>query len=264
MNLWILKLGGSIITDKQSGKPIIEEERIKKLCSEIAAALQQNQDLRLVVLHGAGSLGHPQVKKYDLVNKPLTKERLLGMGETMANMRLLTDKISEELRSKGVPALPLQTSSLLHVQGVEPICTGIKTIKTILKSGGVPVLGGDTVVTEDGRVVIASADMLAMLLGRQCDASRILFGSNVDGVYASFPPADGEQPIKELTRQQAEDLSNTNQQNTSTIDVTGEMQGKLKALLEMNDTQITIFNGKNQENLRAVLAGEAIGTVINL
>ncbi len=264
MNLWILKLGGSIITDKQSGEPIIEEERIEKLCGEIAATLQQNQDLRLIILHGAGSLGHPQVKKYDLADKPLTKERLLGMGETMANMRLLTDKISKELRSKGVSALPFQTSSLLHVQGKEPICTGINNLKIVLEAGGVPVLGGDTVVTEDGRVVIASADMLAVLLSKEFKANRLLFASNVDGVYASFPPAEDEQPIKELSRQQVEDLANIDQQKTDTIDVTGEMQGKLKALLKIEATQVTIFNGTDPENLKAVLAGEGVGTVINV
>ena len=60
-NLTILKIGGSIITDKNADDGAANYDEIKRIADEIS-----KHHGRLVVVHGAGSFGHPQAKKYAL------------------------------------------------------------------------------------------------------------------------------------------------------------------------------------------------------
>jgi isopentenyl phosphate kinase len=57
----ILKLGGSVITDK-GGDCTVNRERLDALASAIADAKTGG----IVIVHGAGSCGHPEAKRYHL------------------------------------------------------------------------------------------------------------------------------------------------------------------------------------------------------
>ena len=59
MNL--VKWGGSLITDKAAAKPTPQRERIAALAAAIAAS-----DAPAVLVHGAGSFGHPLAKRFGL------------------------------------------------------------------------------------------------------------------------------------------------------------------------------------------------------
>ena len=63
----ILKLGGSILSDKNIPYSI-KWDNLERIAMEIKNALDyyksQNKDIRLIVVHGGGSFGHPVAKKY--------------------------------------------------------------------------------------------------------------------------------------------------------------------------------------------------------
>lgn len=236
---------------------------IRQLCKEIATAVQKYPAHRYIILHGAGSLGHPLAHKYKLNNHPLTTTRLVGMGEVIMNMRHLTETIVKELLSYGLPALPLQTSSL-SFRGKDNLqIIGEPILQTLLKADGIPVLGGDVIVTADTRSTIVSADDLAVSFATIFNAQRILFATDVDGVYECFPPTENTEVIPKISRQKLTRLASSTT-TTNKIDVTGAMIGKLQRLLHLHNINITIFNGTNPNNLRRALAGESIGTTIKL
>ena len=56
-DLYFLKLGGSLITDK-SASETIRIEVIKRIAGEIREALDLHSDLLLLLGHGSGSFGH--------------------------------------------------------------------------------------------------------------------------------------------------------------------------------------------------------------
>ena len=61
--LVFLKLGGSLITDKMKPyTPLLEV--IDDLARQIAASLQTDRNLRIVIGHGAGSFGHVAASEY--------------------------------------------------------------------------------------------------------------------------------------------------------------------------------------------------------
>ena len=55
----VLKLGGSVITDK-NGELAARTEVINRLAEEIALARKES----LIIIHGGGSFGHPTANKH--------------------------------------------------------------------------------------------------------------------------------------------------------------------------------------------------------
>ena len=69
----ILKLGGSIITKKNSSDSEIDEMNLKRISREIKKFIDDS-DKQLVIVHGAGSFGHPPAKQYGMMKNILKKE----------------------------------------------------------------------------------------------------------------------------------------------------------------------------------------------
>ena len=65
--MYILKLGGSVITDKT------KECSFKKQVMDNLAKNIKKADKQIILIHGAGSFGHIQAKKYRL-NEGYTSE----------------------------------------------------------------------------------------------------------------------------------------------------------------------------------------------
>lgn len=90
----IVKLGGSVITDKscvQNG--MIRSDALR----QVAAELKKYPDMPLIIVHGAGSCGHPQAKQYHL-DVGVTRENRIGIFETHHAVKTLNEKVVEVLR----------------------------------------------------------------------------------------------------------------------------------------------------------------------
>ncbi len=61
--LAFIKLGGSLITEKESGEPILRQNVLERVLREIRDALQEDPELRIILAHGNGSFGHPAALK---------------------------------------------------------------------------------------------------------------------------------------------------------------------------------------------------------
>ena len=79
--LILLKLGGSVITDKT--QPFTARlDVIERLAAEIKAALdERGDDLQLIVGHGAGSFGHEVAAKYQTHKGAVSADSWLGFAE---------------------------------------------------------------------------------------------------------------------------------------------------------------------------------------
>ena len=66
----ILKLGGSVITCKGAVKPTLNQENLARISQEIA----HSRVKELLIIHGAGSYGHPQAHHYQM-GAPLEDEK---------------------------------------------------------------------------------------------------------------------------------------------------------------------------------------------
>ena len=65
--IYVLKIGGSVLTEKGAEKSARASE-IERISEEIAAVMRKWREASmrrmLILVHGAGSFGHPQAMKF--------------------------------------------------------------------------------------------------------------------------------------------------------------------------------------------------------
>jgi len=219
----ILKLGGSVITDK-SADCIINDDQLASVASAIAGARTR----RIVVIHGAGSCGHPEARRYHL-DTGVSAGSTEGIFVTHRVVSGLNDAVVDALRKKGVAAI-----------GVHPLHTGVaengrlvgfecRQLEAMLSLGMVPVIHGDVVMDLSRGACIISGDQLARYLAVALKINRVGLATDVPGVL------DGGRVVPEITRSAVPDLHIGNSTHT---DVTGGMRGKLEEMLELADAGI--------------------------
>ncbi|MEK7519328.1 MAG: isopentenyl phosphate kinase [Patescibacteria group bacterium] len=263
----ILKLGGSIITYKNKGRPGIKTAFVRKVAKELSQVLKNKSKIRLILLYGAGSFAHPLVYKYRLKNQPLKNSSFIHIGEVINSMRELGTQLARIFAKEGLPIIPLQTSSLIQKSGEKSFFKNFSALETTLLYQGIPLLGGDIAVGGSNKVNIISADEIAVLLSKHFKNSRIFFATDINGVYKNFPPLKKEKPLKFLNRATLKLLAGRERKKLAVqkYDVTGSMIGKLKNLLSLQNREVFIFNGQKPLLIKKALEGEKMeGTTVLL
>lgn len=217
----ILKIGGSVITQKESFETLNESAM-----EEISSAIAENYR-DLILVHGAGSFGHPHVKKYGLKD-PISIAKIHD-----ACMRL-NEEFCRRLIKFNVPAV-----------GLDPMTSDFLKVAELLKKGFLPVLHGDVNL----KFGITSGDDLVVEFAEKFGAERIGFATNVDGVIV-----DGK-VVKKFTREMKADVIGES-------DATGRMMGKIEKIFAMKEKcRVFIFRGSG-ENVKKFLRGEEVGTEV--
>lgn len=254
MGTLILKIGGSVITQKQTGKPKLNEKAILQIAKELKTFTKSFPNIKIILLHGAGSFGHPLVYKYKLLSKPLEKKQLLGFSETICATRKLANLLAEIFLLEKLPVAPIQASVFDF--------SNFNRIEQLLKKGFIPMLGGDMSLDKKNQAFVVSADKLMVLFAKKFSAKKLFFGTDVDGVYEKFPAPKNEKPVSFLDKKSLKDLLKKMNSKNNSYDVTGAMQGKLKEILQLSKKEIFIFNCSKPGNLIKVLSGKKEGTRI--
>ena len=219
----ILKLGGSVITDK-SADCAINREQLAAIALSIARARTDG----IVVIHGAGSCGHPEAKRYKLDVGAAAGETE-GIYVTHRAVSRLNEEVVATLREQGVAAIgvhPLHTAIADRGRLVSFEC---RHLATMLDLGMVPVIHGDVVMDLSRGACIVSGDQLVRYLAVGLAISRVGLATDVPGVL------DGERVVPEITRDMMPTLRIGNSMHT---DVTGGMRGKINELIELADAGI--------------------------
>ncbi|MDD5473491.1 MAG: isopentenyl phosphate kinase [Candidatus Methanoperedens sp.] len=254
MNPVILKIGGSVITEKNSDIP----ERAKmgdidRLSHEIAE-FKSGSDSSIILVHGAGSFGHPQAMKYKL-NLEFNAR---GAYLTHVSVKKLNSIVLESLNNAGVTSLPVHPLNSCLLDNGKLVHFQLEQIKVMLERGIMPVLHGDVVMDRSKGAAVLSGDRIIPRLALELKASKIGAGSNVDGVLD-----ENGNVIRKITPSSFADMKKHIKGSTST-DVTGGMLGKVSELLELANAGISsrIFNASRKGMVSKFLYGENVGTLI--
>jgi isopentenyl phosphate kinase len=252
MNLIILKIGGSVITEKGSISRAREAE-IERISHEIAA-FRKDSDSQIILVHGAGSFGHPQAMKYRL-NEGFDAQ---GAYLTHASVNVLNSKVVESLNNAGAHALPVHPMSACLLENGKLIDFQLGQIKVMLEKYIIPVLHGDVVMDRIKGVSVLSGDRIIPYLALSLNASMIGAGSDVDGVLD-----EKEVVIRKITPFGFRDMKK-NIKGSGSTDVTGGMLGKVSELLELaaKGVDSRIFNASKKGMVSRFLYGEDVGTLI--
>ena len=241
----LIKIGGSVITEKAIDGSIRYDE-----IDHLAKTLVQIKE-PLILVHGAGSLGHPEAKRYH-INEGLSENNADGVFITHEAVSRLNTAVVSALRNAGMNAVSFPPfSAALSANGRLKFC-GEEQIRCLLSEGITPVLFGDVVCDVEKGVAIVSGDQIVPYLAKALNASKIGFITLTGGVVS------GGKIVREITRNS---VSSIIFESMDVADVTGGMKGKLEELLLLADAGIesSIFSPSELENF---LNGDKCGTQV--
>ena len=250
----VLKLGGSVVTDKNRAMAP-NTEAIHRLAEEVLAAGPRP----LVIVHGGGSYGHPLAKEYDIASGYTSSRQLLGFSRTHQAMVRLNALVVDSLLDAGVPAASVAPSSFIVTEDRRIADLNATVVKRYTDSGFVPVLYGDAVLDSERKFTILSGDQLAVRLALDLEAGRLLFGVDVDGVFTANPKLVPEaRLIEELSLANARGMVKIGE--SLGTDVTGGMLGKVTEAAAAVEAgiEVRIVNALKPGVVRGVLTGEKV------
>ncbi len=256
----VLKLGGSVITykDKVSTPNLNSIERL-------AGEISQSNVKSLILVHGGGSFGHPIAKKYRIHEGYTDPSQIPGFYKTQKAMIELNTLVMESLIKHNVNVAVVQPSSCLITKEDRIQNIGLKPLQKMIKLGIIPVLYGDAVLDSIKGFSILSGDQLVTFLARKFNASRIIIGADVNGLYTKDPQINSSANlIKRITLNELKS-NKYGIKGSKEIDVTGGMKGKITELIPavQCNIQTMIVNAKKSLRLYKALKGEeVIGTIL--
>ncbi len=233
----IIKLGGSVITDKLADG-VIRNREIAELAGQIAGCNEP-----LIVVHGAGSLGHPQAKAFG-ISAGVTPANARGVYETHTAVARLNTAVVSALRDAGVEAVSFPPLSCALSENRRLVFCGEDQIRCLLAAGITPVLHGDVVTDTRLGGCIVSGDQIVPYLARALAADAVGIVTATGGVL------DGGRVVPEITRERASALDLG---GSAAPDVTGGMRGKINELLMLADAGVPSY----------IFAPEYLGDFLN-
>jgi isopentenyl phosphate kinase len=222
-DLVMLKLGGSVITEKGSDCAVNRDQ-----LATVAKAIAGARTGGILVIHGAGSCGHPEAKRYHL-DMGAVAGNTEGIYVTHRAVSRLNDEVVLALRDEGVAAVGVHPLHMAVADRGRLLALECRHLEQMLALGMVPVIHGDVVMDLSSGACIVSGDQLARYLAIALHIDRVGLATDVPGVL------NEGRVVPRITRKTAQSVQIGNSKHT---DVTGGMRGKINELLELADAGI--------------------------
>ncbi|MBR4685444.1 MAG: isopentenyl phosphate kinase family protein [Candidatus Methanomethylophilaceae archaeon] len=247
----LIKLGGSVITDKAQYRSFKQEQTVR-LCKEIASA-----GVGVMIVHGAGSFGHMIAKKYSLQYGLKDFGQIPAVAQVQHDVRELSAMVTQELIKVGLPAVSVPPGSCFVMDKGRLIVNDPEALKALAHIGIMPVLFGDVVADRSYGFAICSGDQAMEVIADIFKPSKIVFVSDVDGLYTADPKKD---PNAKLIEYADGSMLDKLDSELSVADVTGGIKGKVEEMIRMcgDDGECILVNGTVPGRLEALLKGEEV------
>lgn len=263
-NLVALKLGGSIITQKD--KPFEPDmQTIYMIAKDLSKFYDEDSgQTKLLIVHGGGGFSHSIASVYR-VQKGISEEDKIGFPLTILAGRKLNDRLIEAMLDYGLPVFPLQPSSCFVSKRTEISKAFLDVIFLALRYRWIPVTYGDVLMDEKQGVSVLSGESLLLYLCRTLNPSKVIVCTDVDGIHSADPKEKSDaELIKEINSSNF-DLILRLVKGSKYTDVTGGMAHKLMILYEISrlGAECKIVNGTQKGNIVKAIRGENVkGTLI--
>jgi uridylate kinase len=226
----LLKLSGEALQGSGYG---IDNEVLTGIADEIGEVTELGVQVGVVI--GAGNIFRGVSAAAEGMNR--TNADAMGMLGTVINSMAMADALVR----RGTPARVLSAISM------ERLCDTYTQRRAVrhLSEGEVVILAAGT-----GNPYFTT-DTAAALRALEIDAEVVLKATKVDGVY-------DRDPVQHLDAKRFEHITfqDVLSRNLRVMD------GAAVSLCRDNDLPIVVFNMRTRGNIRRVVAGEAVGTLV--
>lgn len=252
----LIKLGGSVITNKESPMEL-RHEVLTRLVDEIRQARLQRPDVLFVVGHGSGSFGHVPASQYGTMHGFKDAESVLGMAIVQDSAAQLNRLVVRAFLDAGIPAVSLLPSNSLITRKRVAERFFSDVFEEYIKNGLFPITQGDVLIdTEQGCTIWSTEEVLAFFaqefIHRGWEIEQIIHVTEVPGVL------DAQGSL--FSRITSTNWNEVQQAIYATkgFDVTGGMGLKVRESLELAKKGVVskIISGLQPANLQQALLGQ--------
>jgi len=250
---WIVKVGTRVLTTEDG---LLDQNRVAALAEELHFLMQAGRKVCLVSSGAVGAgLGRLGMKK-----RPADLSRLQAVAAV--GQTALVEAYDRSLKAHGRHAaqILLTADDLDHRARYLNIRN---TILTLLELGAVPIINeNDSVSTDELQTTFGDNDRLAAMVTNLIRAPLLVLLSDVEGLFDGDPANPNSKVISTVTKLDDSILSLVRDKTTGLSK--GGMASKLEAarLATTAGENVIIASGKQPGNLRRILAGEPVGTLL--
>ncbi len=244
MMLILVKIGGSVITDKNVYRRF-KDGTCKKIIHRLSGINEE-----MIVTHGAGSFGHIIAKKSGFPRR-FKKEDVYDFSTVHKDVLDLNTRVTGIMLEEGLSPISIPTQSIYRSRTPD-----LSDFQKYMSLGFTPVGMGD-VILRSGIVKIISADDLLVALSAVFKPDLVIFMTDVDGIYDNDPKTFCN---AKLLRSIDGKIAFSHVMN----DVTGGMMAKYEKILSIRKHagKVVVLNGNKPERLNDIGNKDFIGTVI--
>jgi isopentenyl phosphate kinase len=160
--LTLIKLGGSIITDKERAN-FVRTDVLQRLISEMAKAQAEIGD-HYILGHGQGGFAHIPAQKYDTMNGFLNEDSRYGMAVTQDSAAQLNRIVVAECLRQNLPAVSYLMSNALVTKNRVAQSWDSQVLQSYFAQGLLPITCGDVIVdAEQGCTIWSTEEILTFL-----------------------------------------------------------------------------------------------------
>ena len=249
----IIKLGGSLITDKKKVKRP-RKGVMERLATEMAAAGE-----KLMVVHGAGSYGHYLAKEGKLNEGFIGDWQLEYLSKVHRDMRELNLMVINAMIDAGMNPISIPPSSIAIYEAGNLSHFPTQLFEMYSGMGLTPLSFGDMVPDTKRLFAICSGDHIMRQLSGIEGVERAIFATDVDGIYDRPPNEKGAKLLDEVypSKEVLTELMYT--------DTTGGMAQKISDgfAISRKGVEVIVINGLVEGRLEKAIKGENVpGTII--
>jgi isopentenyl phosphate kinase len=259
-SLYILKLGGSSITDKN--KPYrARKSAIRSLAREIK---KSGRGLNLIIAHGSGSFGHTSAAKFGGKHG---YESRIGIATVSADAARINQIVIDIFVEEGLPVVSLSPMSMMVSKKGKLDSSFFTAIEEVLKQNLIPVVYGDVIWDKAWNSTIFSgektiSEISLYLLTKGYKIRKVIELSETKGVY----DLKGN-TINRIDRKNFRKIG-ANFTKSGRIDVTGGMKHKIEIALDLSRKEgidTLIISGRDPKDLEKALKNQEVeGTLVSL
>src|SRR6266545_5814354 len=279
---YIKRFKGKTFVVKFSGKVTEERERLISLAEELA--LMHQVGIRICVVHGGGKqlselAALMGVEQTIIEGRRVTDDATLEMAKMIFAGKINTDILSA-LRHRGVEAVGLSgvDGNIVHAERRPPkeimnretgersevdfghvgdvVQINARLLTVLLDQGYLPVissLGAD----DEGTVFNINADTIAAEIAIQLQAEKLIFLSDVDGIY--LRPGEPQTKVSRLTAREIEKLISD---GTATVGMIPKLQS-IAELIQRGVHSAHVISGTTRNALLSeIFTDQGTGTMI--
>lgn len=266
-NLTLIKLGGSVITQKEVPMEV-RRKVLSRLVQEIAQADKQT-DETFIIGHGQGSFAHAPAMRYRTMDGFISKDSRIGMAITQDSAAQLNRIVVHQFITEEMPAVSFMMSNVAVAANKKPKHLQLEVLLEYLEKGLLPVMCGDVIVDEKMGCTIWSTEtgfehliesLTTDKTSGEFKVHKVVHVSEVAGVL----DAQGK-TVPEITPKNSQEVKSYIN-GTKGFDVTGGMWHKIEASLALTEKGITshILSGLTKDNLYNCLTEQPFeGTTIH-